>query len=244
MNISSYIYGTSFYHKLDVRPKLIFTALFSLMSFIVSSYAGIAIVFVLPIVLMLFAVGLGETWRCYSRIIPLFLIMLLFTPLQERDGTPILFAFGTVLATSEGLENVLRIISRLGGVSGILMLLLLTERNENIIKGFRFFHFPYNAALAASMILRFIPYLGYLFGEIRDSMSLRLEEGKRGYPVLPSITALIIAAVKMVPDTASALEERGFGRVKVQPVHMKKPKGYFIQCTVCIIIPLSLFFVR
>ncbi len=244
MNISSYIYGTSFYHKLDVRAKLIFTLLYAVVTFFMSSYTGLAAVFFIPLLIMLIAVGGKETIHCYSRLLPLFLIMCFFIPLQERTGTPLWVIRGFTVATREGLWTVLRIISRLGSVSGILMLLLLTQRNEEIIKGLRAFHLPYNAALASSMILRFIPYLGTLFAEIRSSMSLRLKEGKRGYPILPSITALIIAAVKMVPETAAALEERGFGREKMKSVHMKRPRYYFVQCLLCIIIPLSLLFLR
>ena len=37
MNVSSYIYGRSFYHRFDVRPKLFATLLFSALSFLVSS---------------------------------------------------------------------------------------------------------------------------------------------------------------------------------------------------------------
>ena len=244
MNVSRYIYGTSFYHRFDVRPKLFFTFLFSALSFVLSSYVAVALVLLIPIVLMILSVGGKETWRCYSRLIPLFLIMILFIPLQNRDGSPLLVIHGFIVITAEGLWTVLRIISRLGGISGVLMLLLLTERNENIITALRAFHLPYNAALAASMILRYIPYLGYLFSEIRASMSLRLEEGKRGYPVLPSITALVIASIRMIPDTASALEERGFGRGKPEREAMPHPSGYLIQWLFGAIIPLSLFLVR
>ena len=241
MNVSSYVYGTSFYHRFDVRPKLIATLAFSIIAFIVSSHAGLLLVFLIPVLIMLLSVGRKETWHCYSRLLPLFVLIILFAPLQERSGEVLFSAGGFVLATREGVESVLRIIARLGGISGALMLLLLTERNEMIIKGLRAFHMPYNAALAASMILRFIPYLGELFAEIRDSMSLRLEEGRRGYPILPSITALVVASIRMIPETASSLEERGFGlRKKAAGVALKRPEYYLIQCLISAIILLSL----
>ena len=244
MNVSSYIYGTSFYHKFDVRPKLISTLLFSVIAFIMSSWTGFALVFLMPLVIMVLSVGAKETWRCYSRLIPIFILLILFIPLQKRSGLPILSVGGFVVMTEEGLWIIMRIIARLGGISGALMLLLLTERNEDIIKGLRAFRLPYNAALSASMILRFIPYLGQLFSEIRDSMSLRLKEGRRGYPILPSITALAVASIKMIPDTASALEERGFGRSgKIAREPLKRPRCYFIQWLIGAIILFSLFIV-
>ena len=211
MNVSSYVYGTSFYHRFDVRPKLFFSLVFIVEAFIVDSAVGLLLLFFLPMALMIASVGIREWWASFSRILPLLIMLVLFIPLQARDGMPILSVGGVTVVTEEGLGLVLRIISRLGGISMALMLLLLTERNEEIISGLRAFHLPYSAALTCSMILRFIPYLGQLFSEIRDSMSLRLEEGKRGYPILPSITALVVAAIRMIPDTASSLEERGYG---------------------------------
>ena len=204
-----------------------------------------AIVLLLPVIIMVISVGRREAWHCYSRLIPLFVIILLFTPLQERGGTPLFSYDGFTIATEEGLYTVLRTISRLGGISGALMLLLLTERNESIIRGLRAFSLPYNAALSASMILRFIPYLGQLFSEIRDSMSLRLEEGKRGYPMIPSITALAVASIRMIPDTAASLEERGFGRAgRIGKEPIERPRFYLIQWLIGVIIPLSLLLVR
>lgn len=245
MNVSSYIYGTSFYHKFDVRPKLISTLLFSVIAFIMSSWTGFALIFLMPLVIMVLSVGAKETWRCYSRLIPIFILLILFIPLQKRSGLPILSVGGFVVMTEEGLWIIMRIIARLGGISGALMLLLLTERNEDIIKGLRAFRMPYNAALTVSIILRFIPYLGSLFTEIRDSMSLRLEEGKHGYPILPSITALAVAAIKMIPDTAASLEERGFGRRNQRKsIKLPYPEGYLTQWLIGVIIPFSLLLVR
>ena len=103
MNVSSYIYGTSFYHKFDVRPKLISTLLFSVIAFIMSSWTGFALVFLMPLVIMVLSVGAKETWRCYSRLIPIFILLILFIPLQKRSGLPILSVGGFVVMTEEGL---------------------------------------------------------------------------------------------------------------------------------------------
>lgn len=245
MNVNSYIYGNSFYHRFDVRPKLALTLLFALEAIILDRGLSMAIVFTLPLVVMVLSLGIKETWRCFSRILPLIILLFLFAPLQERGGSALIVIKGHVIITKEGLSSVIRIVSRLSGISTALMLLLLTERSERIIKGLRAFHLPYGAALSLSMILRFIPFLCSLFGEIRDSMSLRLEEGKRGYPILPSITALLVASIRMIPDTAAALEERGFGREgRVSKEIMERPQGYSIQWLISAIILAGLFLVR
>ena len=209
MNVSSYVYGTSFYHRFDVRPKLFFSLVFIVEAFIVDSAVGLLLLFFLPMALMIASVGIREWWVSFRRLLPLLVMLVLFIPLQARDGMPILSVGGVTVVTEEGLSLVLRIISRLGGISMALMLLLLTER------------------------------------EIRDSMSLRLEEGKRGYPILPSITALVVAAIRMIPDTASSLEERGYGSAgRIGYERMERPNGYFIQWAIGAIIALILFLVR
>ena len=41
MNASSYIHGDSFYHRFDVRPKLISTLLFAAIAFAMRSWVGL-----------------------------------------------------------------------------------------------------------------------------------------------------------------------------------------------------------
>ncbi len=212
MNADSYIYGTSFYHRFDVRPKLLFTLLYIIAVFFAESWYGIAGIVLLPLLISLSSVGAAETLRAIRRILPILILLFVFLPLQRRDGTPALVFSGTVIATEEGIYAVIRTAARFTALSMILMLLLMTSRNESIIAGLRFYHLSYNASIILSVMLRFIPYLGSVFSCIRDSMSLRLTEGKRGFPIFPSVTAFIVSAVRMIPDTASALEERGFGR--------------------------------
>ena len=173
-----------------------------------------------------------------STVIPLATVLTPNIPEAEKIS-------GIEIHDLDGMKRSAEIISRMGALSWALMLLLLTARNEEIIRGLRAFHMPYNAALAASMVLRFIPHLGLLFSEIRDSMSLRLDEGRRGYPMLPSITALTVAAIRMIPETAAALEERGFGRMAKMPNEpIPRPRGYSLQWLLGAIIPLSLLIVR
>ncbi len=84
MNVSSYVYGTSFYHRFDVRPKLFFSLVFIVEAFIVDSAVGLLLLFFLPMALMQGMVGViqevaassghagplhtasGEGWDAYS----------------------------------------------------------------------------------------------------------------------------------------------------------------------------------
>lgn len=240
MSINNYIYGESFYYKFDIRAKLLFTILMSIALF-TSNSTVISLSAMLAIVLLsVISVKGKETIRGFRRLLPIILFLCLFSPLYERDGNPLLIINSFVLITKEGLAHAILASSKFIAISYLFFLLMETERSENIVKGLRFYRLSYNAALTISLVLRYIPYLGSLFEEIRDSMSLRLNEGKRGYPIMPTITALTIAAVKMTPELASALEERGFGRAGRKDYRkLKVSKILFTQLFIGAILPLA-----
>ena len=239
MNTESYIYGTSFYHRFDVRPKLLFTLLYSVAVFFVHSWYGLSASILLPAAVFFISLGGKELWKAFLRLLPVLVLLVVFLPLQERDGRALFSLSGLVLITREGLERVCRLAVRFSSLSLALMLLMFTERSENIIRGLRFYHLPYSVSLLLSMILRFIPFLGAEFEEIRDAMSLRLNESKRGFPVMPSITAFTVAAVRMIPDTAAALEERGYGRSgRTEYGKLEYAPGLLTQFAISAIVPV------
>ena len=241
MNIDSYLEGSSFYHGFDVRPKLILTVLYVSAVFFLEGWLAPLSGVLLPFFVMLICLGFKETWRVLKRLIPLSVLIFLLVPFQIRKGEVLLSVKGFTLITEEGLYSAYKVVMRIASISLVLTLLLVTERSSDIIKGLRAFRMPYNAALSVSLVLRFIPYLGSVFTEIRDSMSLRLTEGRRGYPVMPSITAFIVASIRMVPSTAASLEERGFGRAsRSSDEPLPRARHYLVQWAVSILIPIFL----
>ena len=240
LDIDSYIYGESFYHRLDARPKIVFTMLMVVFPFFADAMLSMAVYAAIPLMISLLSLGARETWANVRRILPVFILMFLFVPFQSREAEALVTVAGFRLVTGKGLYEVYMIAMRFASIALVLECLLETSRNADIIKALRAFHMPYKASLALSMMLRFIPYLGGLFGEIRDSMSLRLSEGKRGYPILPSITALAVAAIRMIPESAAALEERGYGRPGRTEEPFPRPHAYFLEMALCAIIPVIL----
>ncbi len=240
MSINNYIYGETFYYKFDIRAKLLFTVLMSIAIFAANSSILSLSAMLAIVVLSLISVKVKETIRGFKRLLPIIAFLFLFSPLYERDGNPLIVIRSLIILTSEGLEHAILAASKFIAISYLFFLLMETERSENIVKGLRFYRLSYNAALTISLVLRYIPYLGSLFEEIRDSMSLRLKENKRGYPIMPTITALTIAAVKMAPELASALEERGFGRAGRKDYRkLKVSRSLFTHLLIGAILPLA-----
>lgn len=240
MQINMYIYGTSFYHKLDIRAKLLFTLASSFASFFVTSWYGLLLIGFGFVVLSLLSVGVKETWLGFKRLAPILFFLFLLSPLQSRAGEGLLYIGTFKLLTKEGLWTAYKVSMRFIAISYAFMLLIETEQSEKIIQALEWYKLPYNVALMLSLVLRYIPYLGSLYEDIRLSMSLRLKEGKRGYPVMPTITALTVAAIKMIPETAAALEERGFGLKERKAMKkMTFRSSLLLQLLLSVMLPLA-----
>lgn len=244
MQINSYIYGTSFFHKYDIRAKIIFTFLISISSFFISLWYWLLFLSLFFILLSLTSIGIKETWRGFERILPILIFLVLLSPLQNRSGIEGIYIGNVKIVSYDGLWTVFSVAMRFISISYAFMLLVETERSEDIIEALLWFHLPYNASLMFSLVLRYIPYFGSLYEDIRLSMSLREKEGKRGYPIMPTITALTVAAIKMIPNTASSLEERGFGRKTRKKANKLPPisPASFTQIALSFILPITLAF--
>ena len=241
MQINTYIFGTSLYHRMDIRAKLIFTILISISSFFINTWQALIALDIFFLLLSLYSVGIKETSLGFRRLLPILVFLLLFSPLQNRSGSDGIFINGFKLVSFDGLWTIVRVGTRFILISYAFMLLIETERSEMLISALEWFHLPYNVALMLSLTLRYIPYLGSLYEDIRLSMALRLKEGKRGYPIMPTITALTVAAIKMIPNTASALEERGFGLKGRKPIkRLGNTPSSFTQILLSLILPISL----
>lgn len=124
------------------------------------------------------------------------------------------------------------------GISFTFSLLLETERMEDLIRALRYFKVPYGVSITISMTLSLIPALIYRYSEIREAMALRGIKGRKRAMMAP-LSSLIVSAVKMIPDSASMLEERGFTSKEV-PSYKKLDMNAFIftQIAISVIIPV------
>ena len=239
MQINTYIYGTSFYHKFDIRAKLLFTLLISISVFFCQRVFVLTAVAFLFIAVSIVSVGVKETWFGFKRLALILFFLFLFAPLQKRASVEGIYIGSFKLVTYASLLTSYLVAMRFISISYAFMLLIETEKSERIIDAFEWYKLPGNVSLMLSLVLRYIPYIGSMYEEIRLSMSLRLKEGKRGYPIFPTIIALTVASIKMIPQTASSLEERGYGSGEaIKRNRFNKSKSLLIDFAICIILPL------
>lgn len=239
METSLYLSKVSIYSKVDVRAKLLYSVFSSLAVFLTHSLISLTLYLVFIICLSLIATGFKETCKTFSRILFIVIFLILFSPLSERGGESLLKINGFLIITKESATKLYKVLIRFIYVSFIFTLLLETEREERIVKGLRFFGLPFSFSMVILLILRYIPYLSFKYQEIKESMSLREHEGKRGYPILPTITALTVSSILMIPKSASSLDERGFlleHRTEYEPLNFSLT--IFTEISLAFIIPL------
>ncbi len=243
MSFSSYIYRKSFYHRLDPRAKLIFTLLITLAILMESSVLKAFCYAFLAILLSISAVGVKESFLNFRRISLLVLFIIIFSPLQQRSGKALVSIGSFMLLSMDGALSSSLILFKFITISYIFSLLLETERLENIIAALRYFRLPYSVSLTVSMTLSFIPTLANRYAEIRDAISLRIGDQKRKESLLAVLTSLIVSAIKLIPETASVLEERGFsGKCETCYRSLEMNGLIFTEMVLSVIIPLSLIF--
>ena len=245
MRMGTYIYKKSFYHRMDGRAKLLFTTLFSIAIIITPSFYASLTMMAISLLLSLFSVKLKETALNLRRILLLIVFIIIFSPLQKRDGKALISIASVMLISYEGAISSAIILFKFIGISMMFSLLLETERIEDIVRALRFFKVPYSASLTISMTLSLIPALMYRYAEIKDAIALRDRgRGKRGF-LMPSLVSLIVSAVKMIPQNASMLEERGFKGGEVTSYKAFPMNGFiFTEMLLSVIIPLAFIFWR
>ena len=251
MKTNTYIKGNSLYHKADVRAKLLFTLLSCILIFLDPTIPHLYCYTAFAVLLCVFSVGAKETFNNIKLLLPIVGFMILFLPLQSQKGEALLAIKDFVLVSDHALNNLLLVANRFIFISLITALLLQTSTNNDLLLGLRFFRLPYNAALVISLALCFIPSIASVFSEIRESQSLRLpnpeegEESKKGRfkKLFPSLTAVLVYAIKSIPITASGLELRGFRGKGARTSYNKLNWGFstFTQIVISVILPLIIF---
>lgn len=245
MKMGTYVFGRSFYHALDARAKLIFTLMFSIALIQSPSLCPAFSMMALSILLSLVSVGIKESFLNFRRIALLVAFIILFSPLQKRDGEPLLEIGSFLLLSKQGALSSALILFKFIGISFIFSLLLETERIEEVIAALRYFRVPYSISLTISMTLSFIPALINRYSEIREAVSLRLNDEGKKEGMMAILVSLIVSAIKLVPESASALEERGFtGRAVNGYRRLSMSPLIFTEIILSVIIPIAFIFWR
>lgn len=197
MNLSLYIYGTSFIHKISFQMKLMSLILLSTLLFSFPNL-WLAVIFFI-VVIGLFKLAKLNFLLIFQQIKPLiaFLAILFFLRLYIED-----------------LEQAMLVVVRLLTLLLFASLITLTTKSsvmiEVIEKHLFFIRYikinPKKVGLAISLTLRFIPVLAMITQEVKEAQKVRgLEKS-----IIALAVPVIIRTLKMSDDISDAIESRAF----------------------------------
>lgn len=239
ITIGQYYKTDSILHKLDPRVKLFGTLVFLVTLFMsnnVVSYV-LAALFV-AVVIKLSNVPLKFIFKGLKSIVFILLFSVSFT-LFFMDGERILFEFGIIRISVEGLikslEIMVRLILMIIGTSIITLTTTPNDIADGLEKAFGFLKVikvpVHEIAMMVSIAFRFIPILLEETDKIIKAQSARganFDEGgliQKAKGMVPIIVPLLVSSIRRALDLATAMEARcyrgGEGRTKMKPLKYK-----------------------
>lgn len=258
ITIGQYYPTKSLIHQLDPRTKILATFAYIMSLFIVDHYIGY-------LVIALFVYGLTKIAKIPLKFIlkglKAIFIIIVFTVILNvfmAPGDTILFEFGWIKVTLEGLELALKMVSRLVLLivgSSLLTLttspIELTDGIESLLNPFRRIGVPaHEIAMMMSISLRFIPILLEETDKIMKAQMARgadFESGgliKRAKALIPILVPLFISAFRRADELAMAMEARcyrgGENRTRMKELAYER-KDYLAGGVMSLLVLMTIF---
>jgi len=228
-----YVARSSWLHRLDPRTKLGFVGVSFALLFL-SSHLALLAAYLVAVHLLLWAARIPSDrirwlWR---QMWPLTLLILLLWPLFYPLGQPVLWAFWRVRITLPSLLQGLAAALRVDGLAFAVFVLLVSTDQARLVQGLVRLRMPFEWGLILAIALRYLPLLYSVYGTITDAQRARgwtAEQGSlptrlRAY--VPTLVALVIAALRLSDTLTLALAARGFRpghrRTTYRSLHLRR----------------------
>jgi energy-coupling factor transport system permease protein len=212
-----YVARRSWLHGLDPRTKLAFVGVSFALLFFGDAPALLAGYLVAVHVLLWRArIPTDRIRWLWRQMWPLTLLILLLWPLFYPTGQPVLLSFWRVRITLPSLLEGLASALRVDGLAFAVFVLLVSTDQSRLVQGLVRMKMPFEWGLALAIALRYLPLLYGTYGTITDAQRARgwtAEEGSlltRVRAYVPTLVALVIAALRFSDTLTLALAARGF----------------------------------
>ena len=240
ITIGQYYQVDSVIHRLDPRVKLLGTLIFVISLFIANSPIGygVAVIFLIACIAMS-KVPVKYMLKGLKSIVFVLVFSAMFIVLFT-SGEHIIFKYGIIKISREGIFNaiemIVRLILLLVGSSVMTLTTTPTDLADGLEKAFGFLKVikvpVHEMAMMISIAFRFIPILIEETDKIMKAQIARgadFESGglvKKAKSLIPLLVPLLISSIKRALDLATAMEARcyngGEGRTKMKPLKYKK----------------------
>jgi len=230
----------SFLHRLDPRLKILFLIAYIAMTFVATNFYGLAVCFLLFILMMIFSrVPVKSVLRSVKGI----LFLLIFTAVLNvffYKGDTVMVSWNFITITKEGIIYSCFLICRLFLLvmgSSILTLtttpMALTDGIESLLFPLKLIHLPiHELALIMSIALRFIPTLMDETERIMNAQKSRgadFESGSvfaRAKAVVPILIPLLISSFHRAEELGDAMDARCYSGSKHRTKYKKLKFGW------------------
>ena len=233
----AYYPGTTIFHRMDPRVKIIFMIIVSTAIFTVQKIS-IALVVLAVMVLLWFIARLPfkVLFSFMKVLLPIIGFLLVVQAIFYPGTTPLIkplipIGKGIGQITLEGILFAVLLALRLMAVIIMLPLVIFTTQVQNFALGLVRMGLPYKLAYTMTTALNLVPILQIETGVIVDAQRLRamhsFEKGKlidklKAYPAL--VTPLVIGSMRRAQLMAVAMDSRAFGatnsRTYMEDIHM------------------------
>ena len=149
---------------------------------------------------------------------------------QKFGYKPVLWAFWRVRITLPSLLQGLTAALRADALAFAVFVLLVSTGQAQLVQGLVRLGIPFEWGLALAIALRYLPLLYGVYGTITDAQQARGWTAERGSLIVrlrayvPTLVALVIAALRLSDTLTLALAARGFRpgypRTTYRPLHL------------------------
>lgn len=218
-----YVPEAGWLQRLDPRTKL---ALLLLAAFLFIAAPSVIeqlfITALLHLTLYTSRVPWGRMGWVLAQLRPLLLVILLLFPWMANEPGANLLDLGTFQVTDGDILAALATALRLWGMSLLVMTLLFTTKQAELVRGLVRLGLPYDWGLTLTIALRYIPTLTQQIEQIQEAQQARGWDTTRGdilkrlRGLAPLFVALTIHVFRTVDTLTMAMIARGVGRSKAR----------------------------
>ncbi len=235
MQFDLYVPRQSWLHQLDPRTKLLLTLIGFILCLLSQEPPVLAGILVVHHLLLLTA---GIDWEqlrwLWARMLPLTVMILLLQPFfSSAAGEPVIWQAGPVRWTVGGVLSGLAFALRVNGMAFAAAGLLYTTEPTVMVRGLVKLGLPFEWGVTVSLAIRYLPTTYGLYQSVHEAQQVRgwdpgsgsLLRRIRNY--LPTLVAVMIAALRMADNLGMALAARGFGasrgvpRTTLRDIHLQ-----------------------
>lgn len=216
--VDIYVPKDTMLHRLDPRVKILGALLLTILCFFLTSIIFLA---ALLIFLQILIVTTGISWKSYRSSVWLVarfsIILVLLWPFFDKMGDPVLLDLWAYKVTLPAFLRSLTVALRLFVIASGWLILLISTRQGNMVRGLVKLGCPYDFGISLSIGLRYIPnFIGVIerIKEAQLSRGLDLRKGgpiKRARNLIPVLIPTFVIAIRTIEGLSSALVSRGYG---------------------------------